>query len=106
MSYFVSSRDLSKITLNETDPVKSVLQNIRMILTTRQLTVPVYRSFGLHMKFLDRPLAAAKLLLKTEILEAISEYEPRADVVDVKVDMDPDVPGKMHATVEVRIRDE
>jgi hypothetical protein len=41
MSYFVSSRDLSKITLNETDPVKSVLQNIRMILTTRQLTVPL-----------------------------------------------------------------
>lgn len=105
-SYFVSTKDLNKITLNETDPVKSVLQNIKMILATRQLTVPLYRDFGLPMAFLDRPMAAARLLLTTEISEAIAEYEPRANVLNVKIEMDPDVPGKMHATVEVEINDE
>lgn len=106
MSYFVSTKDLSRITLNEDDPVKSVLQNVKMILTTRQLTVPLYRDFGLPMQFLDRPMAAARLLLITEIHEAIAKYEPRAKVLAVNIEMDPDVPGKMHATVEVDVNDE
>ncbi len=106
MSYFVSTKDLSGITLNETDTVRSVLQNIKIILTTRQLSVPLYRDFGLPMQFMDRPMAAARLLLITEIQDAIAEYEPRATVLNVTLDMDPSVPGKMHATVEVDINDE
>ena len=106
MSYFVSTKDVDNITLNETDIVKSVLQNIRMILTTRRLSVPLYRDFGLQMQFLDRPMIAARLLLITEIKDAISEYEPRANILSINLEVDSDIPGKLNATVEVDIKGE
>jgi len=106
MSYIVSTKDLGSITLNETDTVKSVLQNIRIILSTRQFSVPLYREFGLPMQFLDKPMAVARSLLIAEIKDAISEYEPRANVLNITLDIDENAPGKLHATVEVEIKDE
>jgi phage baseplate assembly protein W len=106
MSYFVSTKNMEGITLNETDTVKSVLQNIKIILMTRQFSVPLYRNFGLPMQFLDRPMAAAKPLLIAEIKDAISEYEPRATVLNITLETDLNAPGKLHATVEVDIKDE
>jgi len=106
MNYFVSTKDLGSITLNERDTVKSVLQNIRIILSTRQFSVPLYREFGLPMQFVDKPSAVARSLLIAEITEAITEYEPRATVLNVTLDTDKAEPGKFVATVEVRINEE
>jgi len=106
MNYIISTKDLGSITLNETDTVKSVLQNIRIILSTRQFSVPLYREFGLPMQFLDKPMAVARSLLIAEIKDAISEYEPRANVLNITLDIDENAPGKLHATVEVEIKDE
>ena len=106
MSYFVSTKNLDSITLNEKDTVKSVLQNIKIILMTRQFSVPLYRNFGLPMQFVDKPLAVARPSLKAEIKPAISEYEPRAIVLNVILETDMSAPGKLIATVEVEIRDE
>lgn len=105
MSYLVSSVNLGSISLNESDPVKSVLQNIAIILSTRQLSVPLYRDFGLPMQFIDRPMAAARPLLIAEIMDAISVYEPRANVLNVLLEADPAAPGKLVATVEVEINE-
>lgn len=106
MSYMVSSKDLGSITLNENDTVKSVLQNIAIILSTRQLSVPLYRDFGLPMQFIDKPVAVAKPLLIAEIKDAISEYEPRVTVLNVTLETDINAPGKLNANVEVEITDE
>jgi phage baseplate assembly protein W len=106
MNYIISTKDLGSITLNETDTVKSVLQNIRIILSTRQFSVPLYREFGLPMQFLDKPIPVAKVLLIAEIRDAITEFEPRANVLNVTVEIDENAPGKVHATVEVEIKDE
>jgi hypothetical protein len=106
MSYIISTKDLGSITLNETDTVKSVLQNIRIILSTRQFSVPLYREFGLPMQFMDKPIPVAKALLIAEIRDAITEFEPRANVLNVTVEIDENAPGKIHATVEVEIKDE
>lgn len=106
MSYFVSTMDFGSITLNENDTVKSVLQNVKIILMTHQFSVPLYRNFGLPMQFVDRPMAAARPLLIAEINDAISEYEPRATVLNVSLETDMKVPGKLIATVEVEIKDE
>ncbi|MGD9567514.1 MAG: GPW/gp25 family protein [Sedimentibacter sp.] len=105
MSYFVSTKNFSGITLNEKDTVKSVLQNIRIILMTRQFSVPLYRNFGLPMQFLDRPMAVARPLLIAEINDAISEYEPRAIVLSVNLETDISTPGKLIPIVEVEIKD-
>lgn len=106
MSYKVTAADLSRISLNESDTVKSVLQNIAIILRTRQGTVPLYRQFGLPMNFVDRPIPVARPMLYVEVKEAVEEFEPRAEVVDVTFEEDPAVPGKLIPTVEVEIRNE
>lgn len=105
MSYFVSTKNLGNITLNEKDTIKAVLQNIKIILMTRQFSVPLYRNFGLPMQFVDRPMAAARAMLIAEINNAISEYEPMATVVDIVLETDIKTPGILHAIVEVNINE-
>lgn len=102
MSYLVSSKGPERIVLNESDPVKAVLQNVKMILLTRQKTVPLYRNFGLPMQFIDKPVAVAKPLLIAEIKEAISEFEPRAEVINVT--FEEDEPGRLIPTVEIEVK--
>ena len=106
MSYRVKATDLRHITLNETDTVASVLQNIAIILLTRQGTVPMYREFGLPMKFVDKPMQVARSMMIIEITEAVEEYEPRATVIDITFEIDPDVPGRYIPVVEVEIKNE
>ena len=60
MRYKVTAADLTRVRLNESDTVTSVLQNIAIILSTRQGSVPLYREFGLPMRFLDKPIQIAK----------------------------------------------
>lgn len=105
MSYMVSSQNMDSITLNETETVKSVLQNIAIILKTRQQSVPLYRDFGLPMQFIDKPIPVARAMLIAEIQEAIAKYEPRATIVNVTFEVDETVPGRLIPTVEVEVTD-
>ncbi|WP_409969625.1 GPW/gp25 family protein [Bengtsoniella intestinalis] len=106
MSYTVSTSTLEKITLNQSDYVNSVLQNIAIIISTRQGTVPLNRDFGLPMEFLDRPINVAKVLAYKEVSEAIEAYEPRASLVDIFFSGDLSNPGLLNITVEVDIANE
>ena len=103
MTYTVTAG--ATLTLNETDTVASVLQNIAIILATRRGDCPLYRDFGIHMGFLDRPVPVAKTLAYAEIKEAIETYEPRAAVVGVTFEERSDAPGLLIPTVEVSIED-
>lgn len=99
MSYKVTpSRDL---VLNETDRIKSILQNISIILRTPQESVPLFREFGLPMRFLDAPINAAIPTLIIEVREAIQKFEPRADVLSVSFTQNKD--GILIPEVEVDI---
>lgn len=106
MSYVISAADTLDLKLNETDTVKSVITNIGILLRTWQGTIPMFRDFGLPMRFLDRPLPAARALMFNEIKEAIEKYEPRAELVNIAYTVDETDPGKLIPTVEVNIRDE
>ena len=103
MSYKVSAADLTNIRLNEQDTVSSVLQNIALILSTKKGTVPMYRGFGLDQRSVDRPVPIAKTMLYVDVKEAIEEYEPRAEVVNITFREDPAIPGRLVPTVEVNI---
>lgn len=105
MNYLVSTRDLSNLKLLQNDTVSSVIQNIAIILSTRQGTVPMYREFGLPMQFIDKPIPVAKVLMISEITEAIAKFEPRAKLLNVTFEIDENVPGKLIPTVEVEIND-
>lgn len=106
MSYQVSPGDLSVLRFNEGDTVSSALQNIAVILSTRRGSVPLYRDFGLNMDFLDKPIPVAKVMMISEVREAVERWEPRATVLGVTFSEDPARPGTLIPTVEVEIRRE
>lgn len=105
MTYKVAAVDLSTVSLNEAETVASVLQNIAIILSTRQGTVPLYREFGLPMRFLDKPAHIAKPMIVSEVKEAIEKFEPRATFVRVAFEEDASTPGRLIPTVEVEINE-
>lgn len=105
MRYKVTAADLTRIRLNESDTATSVLQNIAIILSTRQGSVPLYRGFGLPMRFLDKPVHIAKPIIVSEVKEAIEDFEPRAEFIDVTFQEDASAPGRLIPTVEVEIHE-
>jgi len=106
MSYEVSPKEINRLTLNETDTIASVKQNIAILLSTRQQTIPLYREFGLPMQFIDKPMPVAKAMLIAEVRDAIAQFEPRARLINVRFEMDKDTPGKIIPVVEVEINNE
>lgn len=102
MTYTVKA-SAAAVTLNETDTVKSVLQNIAIILRTRRGSCPLYREFGLPMDFLDRPQPVAKAMAIAAIKEAVETFEPRVTVEDISFEEDANIPGILIPIVEVSI---
>lgn len=86
MKYNVSL--LNQVSFFPQTVAEEVVQNVRCILTTRKGTVPLHRDFGLSWEHIDKPLPVAKVLLHSEIIDAINEYEPRAKVESVEFDDD------------------
>ncbi len=66
--------------------VREILQNVRTILSTRRGSVPLDRDFGLTWEQVDRPTSVVMMNLRSEIIDAIEQYEPRATVVSVDFD--------------------
>ena len=91
------------ISLNEPDPIKAVLQNVSIILRTCQESVPMFREFGMPMRFVDAPVNAALPMLIVEVREAIQQYEPRAELLSVNFSHD--ISGVLTPVVEVTIRE-
>lgn len=106
MRYKTNIIDLEKIKLNEADTVSSILQNIAILLSTQQGSVPLYRSFGLPQSFVDKPLPVAKPLAIAEVKDAIEEFEPRATVISVTFQDGGEGAGMLVPIVEVEIADE
>jgi len=50
------------------------------LLLTPKYSVPLDRSFGIDMSFLDRPPLQARAAISAEIFQAIQKYEPRVKV--------------------------
>lgn len=105
MSYKVSAMDWSDLCLNEQDTVKSVLQNIALILSTPKGSIPLYRSFGLPTDFRDKPLPIAKSMMVAHVRETVEEWEPRATVIGVTFTENVSQPGVLIPTVEVEINE-
>ena len=82
--------------------VEEVLQNITMILLTLKNTAPLDRNFGLSARFLDKPTPVAESILVGEIIDAIEQYEPRAEILSVSFVRDERI-GKIIPRLEVEI---
>ena len=65
-----------------------IIQNVRTILNTRVGTVPLHRDFGISWEHVDKPLPVAMSIMQGIIVDAVSEFEPRAKVEKVTFDGD------------------
>lgn len=102
MAYTVKAYALEKINLAPEDTTEEVLQNVAVILSTPKFSVPLERGLGLAQRFLDKQIPAAQSILISEVLEAIEEFEPRAEVENVTFELG-DRPGTLIPIVEVKI---
>lgn len=89
--------------LLENDAIRSVAQNISLILSTRRGTVPMYREFGLPMRFIDKPIPLYEAIFTEEATEALERFEPRARLISVSFEHNQAASGKSTAILEVEI---
>jgi len=104
MTYTLTANDAVEIKLAPESLVEEILQNITTILSTYKNSVPLDRNFGLSARFLDKPLPVAEAILVTEVLDAIEEYEPRAEFLDISFERN-GINGKIIPRLEVAIHD-
>ena len=103
MSKIINTAAIKKITLNESDTEKSVMQNIAIIIRTRTETVPLYREFAMSHGYVDKPMTVAAPEIIADLREAIEQYEPRVRVKSIRFGIHPDKPGTLMPEVEVDI---
>lgn len=93
--------------LVERDTLKSVLQNIKLILSTPKGSDVHRPEFGSDIwQFIDKPLNVLTIgKIKAEITDAIETWEPRAKVKEVQVIRDyPQAQAKIRLVLEVEDR--
>lgn len=84
--------------------VNEVLDNVNVILTTPEGSVPFDREFGMSVDLVDMPMNEAKSFYVVEVVTKVRKYEPRV-VID-HVDFSGDVEGKLIPRVVLRIETE
>lgn len=63
--------------------IESIKQNIQVICSTIAGTVPLDRGLGVSGDIADRPYPVAQALSVNELLAAIADFEPRAEVISI-----------------------
>lgn len=71
---------------------EEILQNVIAICTTPKYSVPLDREFGIDATLLDAPMSKAGAKYKSEIIQAIRKFEPRARVK--RIEFFRDIDGK------------
>jgi len=85
--------------------IRSILQNVKTIISTWRGNVFFDRLFGINTRMIDAPLNILYANLSVDITEQLAKYEPRVEVVSVSFE-DSDIPnGVVIPLVRVRIRD-
>lgn len=103
MSYIVTNTDLTEVVLNEMNEVSQVLQNVGVILNTWRGSVPLHRDFGIDPDLLHKPVNLVEDLIVADVIEAVEKYEPRAEILDVDLSVDPKYPDKVKISVELEV---
>jgi phage baseplate assembly protein W len=82
--------------------VMEVMQNVRIILTTRRGTVPLDRDFGISFEFLDSPINTTRAKVEQEIFLQLKKYEPRAILKQIMWETDV-TSGQISPSVKVEV---
>lgn len=97
------SEEILNAELEPDDVASEVMQNVRTLLSTFKGTVPLDRKFGISGDVMDLPPGRAMAKLQIEILEAIQDYEPRAEVAEIGFGTSAAADGVLYPKVKIRI---
>ena len=64
-----------------------VAQNVRFIVSTYQMQLPISKNIGLEGKGIDEPILKAKAIAIQDIVENITLQEPRAVIKTIDFEM-------------------
>ena len=92
---------LEQINFAPTSIQEEVIQNIKTLLSTMKFTVPLDRNLGIIANALDEPMPVAMAKISSDVIDAISQYEPRAKVTQIS--FDGDIDGKLIPKVRIEI---
>ena len=104
MTYDVLAISIGGVNFAPATEAEEILQNVRTIISTPKLSVPLDREFGVDCSVLDRPMPVAQAELASDIITAIREYEPRAVVTGITYEATDD--GILKPKVQVTINEE
>lgn len=65
------------------DALAELDRQLALLLSTREGTMPLDRTFGLNMDFADMPPEAAKSLYAAEVTEKVSKFIPTVRVQEI-----------------------
>ncbi len=104
-----------KIDVSEKDPIeigatgfKRTVQQVRTVLQTIKGTVPLNRSFGMDLSFVDQPENVAMAKATANIIGEVEKQVPEVKVLSVKYKNDADSAqdGILFPIVEIKIESE
>jgi phage baseplate assembly protein W len=80
--------------------VEEIYQNLKVLYTTPEGSVPFDRNFGINTDFLDEPIPIAQGRLMVEYRRKTKRYEPRASVEEVTFEHD-SATGRLYPKVVI-----
>ena len=60
--------------------LEEILQNVRTICSTPKFSVPMDRELGVNAVFVDQPMSEVGARYKSEVIQAVRKFEPRARI--------------------------
>ncbi|MEK8216429.1 lysozyme [Paenibacillus sp. FSL L8-0463] len=108
MIYTVDTTQQSNIDFAPETIAEEIAQNVRTILMTPQGSAPLARSIGLDYGIVDEPYSFAKTRIISEIMSAVAEQEPRAQITEIffKDDLIDALTGRILAVVQYSLNEE
>lgn len=67
------------------DNEKEIIQNLKVLFSTPQGTVPFDRAFGIDISIIDEPINIAEGLLLVEYIDKARIYEPRVNITEISI---------------------
>ena len=70
----------TKVNFAPSSEAEEILQNVITICSTPKYSVPLDRAFGIDAELLDSPMTRTGAKYKSEIIQAVRKFEPRARI--------------------------
>ena len=103
MRVVIKASDPPKLELFTENEEKDIIQNIFCILNTVSGSCPGLRSYGLDPGIMHKPPQVAKAAFSVSITRQIELYEPRATIVRLEFEDDPQHSDRLSPILEVSI---